>query len=119
MGKWLTIAIFHPPSNTQQHIFFFSLQSHQFEQKQDDFVVFILHSAQQWNVMPLVLSCAVICRTKVSPFGNSVTKTATSQKGLETCSFLSNCCQNHPIITNIHVQYWKRYLHRSYLASTV
>ena len=31
-------------------------------------------------------------RTKVSPFGNLVTKTATSQKGLETCSLMSTFC---------------------------
>ena len=33
------------------------------------------------------------CWTKLSPFGNLVTKIATSQKGSETCSLLSTCCQ--------------------------
>ena len=40
-----------------------------------------------------VLSCETLFRTKVSPFGNLVTKIAMSQKGLETCSLLSTCCQ--------------------------
>ena len=46
-----------------------------------------------------VLSCAVICRTKVSPFGNLVPRNATTQKGLETCSLLSTCCQKSPYNT--------------------
>ena len=33
-----------------------------------------------------VLGCAVICRTKVGPFGDLVPRTAATQKGLETCS---------------------------------
>ena len=45
----------------------------------------------------IVLSCAVICRTKVCPFGNLVPRNATTQQGLETCSLLSTCCQNHPV----------------------
>ena len=44
----------------------------------------------------IVLSCAVICGTKVSPFGNLVPRTATTQKGLETCFLLSTCCQKSP-----------------------
>ena len=55
-----------------------------------------LNRLQTCLVRP-VLSCAVICRTKISRFGNLVPKNAMTQKGLETCSLLSTCCQTHPI----------------------
>ena len=40
-----------------------------------------------------VLSFAIVSWTKVSPFGNLVPEIASAQKGLETCSLLSTCCQ--------------------------
>ena len=51
-----------------------------------------LHKSLFWVALYFVL-------TKVSPFGNLVTKIAMSQTGLETCSLLSTCCQ---ITLNIH-----------------
>ena len=44
-------------------------------------------------VWPLFRVALHFCRTEISPFGNLVAKSATSQKGLEACSLLSSCCQ--------------------------
>ena len=54
-----------------------------------------------------VLSCAIVCWTKLSPLGNPVPEMASVQKGLETCSLLSTCCQltlinTSPLIASYH-----------------
>ena len=52
---------------------------------------------KHWNVP--ILSCAMICRTKVSPFGNLITKNASSQKGLENLFPFEYLLPIHPITT--------------------